>query len=197
MAGACQRDGQVHRHRRLADTAFARRHADDPRRGIVGEKSRHRFGLCVLVAVAVGVSRLVVGRLVRPPAPSMPARRRWRSAALSCSFITTNSRSTSSTPSTARAARWISSASASAPGQAATGRATSRMHAAPAGRTVLSRPRSPSDTPSSGSRPRSPRLRAARGLLPWPSSSLARIRAGNPRAGGSVRVAPVRGADPR
>ena len=56
---------------------------------------------------------------------TMSARNRCRRDRRSSSFMTTNSRSTSSTPGTPDAAWWMASASSSRPGQAATGSATS------------------------------------------------------------------------
>ena len=51
--GLGQRDGQVHRHRRLADAALARRHPDDTRLRIRSEKRRHGRGGRVPVSVVV------------------------------------------------------------------------------------------------------------------------------------------------
>jgi hypothetical protein len=65
VAGRGQRDGQVDRHRRLADAALAGRHADDTGLGVGPEERRHRRGGRVPVArmvvpVAV-VPRLLLG----------------------------------------------------------------------------------------------------------------------------------------
>ena len=151
MAGLGQRHGEVHRDRRLADTALARRHADDAGLRVRAEEQRHRCSLpvavpgVVVLVVVVGWRRVEVDARACRRAGAGGARPR------SSSPMTTKSSSTSSTPGTARATRWISSASASALGHAATGNATSRRARRRFGFTERMTPSSPNVRFSSGS----------------------------------------------
>ena len=74
VAGLGQRDGQVHRDRRLADAALARRHADDARlrvrRQEGGQGCRRR--VAVPVCRVVVARRRAVGGLDRPAPQALP-----------------------------------------------------------------------------------------------------------------------------
>ena len=95
------------------------------------------------------------------------------------------------------AARWISSASSSVPGQAATGQGHLDLHPA-AARPHGSHQAELAERQADLGIPDRARLRprAVIGLLPCTPSSRVGSGSGNPCTGDAVRVAPAEGADP-
>ena len=186
VAGLGQGDGEVHRDRRLADAALARRHPDDPGGGIGSEEGRHRraasvpvrmsvTGVLIAVPVAVAlVLRCTVAEHLRPanargarPAPRRSSPR--------------NRARPPRPPATVPAARWMSSARSSAPGHAATGRATStRTRRRRVARPATGRGHRASG-PARALGQRSTQPRAVIGLVPCTPSSRTGSESGDPR----------------